>query len=224
MIQSDPDPDDTDEEPDLFYNKQGTLVPAFIANKRQIEGSIELRLDNDVGIKHDMLSFSDDIPRLNLNINTMNTLTMVTDLLKGIDLKMKVNSGLFSSIINYGNEIVYNDENAAGFTKHVLKRKGYLIEESNYFNVNTDKLSYETNVLALVNTRVILFWKDIRLNDIVKKRIITLGLAFLINKISLAELYFFIREALPPLSCEVSVSYKKNTYVLIGVEGPIFSH
>jgi hypothetical protein len=183
-----------------------------------------LNIDNDVGNLKDILSFKDDIPRLNLNINSMNTLIMIKDLIKDVDLTMKVNSGLFGSIVNYSEEIIYNDELAAGFTKHVLNKKGYLIEESNYFDVDKKNLSYGTNVFVLINTRVLLFWRDVNLDETMKKRIITLGFALLINKISLAELYFFIKEALPPITCEVSVSYKKNTYVLIGVEGPVFSH
>lgn len=84
-------------------------------------------------------------------------------------------------------------------------------------------LAKNTKVTTLVNTRVILFWRNVRLEDTVKKRIISLGLLYLMRKISKAELLFYIREILPSGSLEVTIRYKVNTYVLIGVESPLFS-
>lgn len=108
--------------------------------------------------------------------------------------------------------------------KILLKDKGYLNDEENYISVDSKFLSEYTQSITLRNSRVILYWRnlDLKYND--AQRIISLGLGYLIGAISKPELLYEIKETIINESFDVSISinHKKNAFVLIGLEGPIF--
>jgi hypothetical protein len=167
---------------------------------------------NDLSPEHDfdlnkvkLAKFSSDI------VETLN-----------LDLNVKKNFGV-RKLVHFDETISYNEVESNKFFNLLLKKGGYLNEENNYLVINEKELSENSKATSLRNTRVILLWRGLDLEEVNVKRILSLGLAFLLEGITKAELYFEIRNLIPKGTYEVSVKHKLKTYVLISVEAPVFS-
>jgi hypothetical protein len=108
------------------------------------------------------------------------------------------------------------------FHNIITKKEGVLEEESNYFWVDDNLLSDNGKACTLRNTRVILYWRGINLEDFVVKRILTLGFDFLIMGFTKDELLAKVLQTLPPGTFEIKIKFDRKVYVLITIEEPIF--
>jgi hypothetical protein len=168
-----------------------------------------------------------------LNINNIPTLTINTDLIKqtififdlifGLNMNLRFDRSFFpSDFIDFDYSVIYSEDVKDRFIDLIKNRKAYLHEDSNYFEVDESKISEGTLVRTLINSRVVLFWRDVSLSEVTIKRIMTLGLAFLIKGLSVSELVFYVKEVLPYGEFSVSVVHHESNYVVIGVENPLF--
>jgi hypothetical protein len=168
------------------------------------------------------LSNNVDLPRLNLNIKDKQMVRFSSDLVYGLNLDLHHKSIFGNNVIKFKDDITYNRDQGLKFKEYVTKRKSYLEEESNYFNIEDVKLTKSCKATSLINTRVILFYRNVNLVEIDVKRILTLGLAYLTNIITRAELFFEINNIIPKGRYEVTINAKEKSYVLIGIEPPVF--
>lgn len=198
-------------------------VPAFIKTTRGLKSSVgvETPLINIRYLSKDVELIN---PKLTLNLEDLQVVDSSASLLYGLDLKVNQKYFTGRKVKEYDVSIMESPIKKDSFTKSIFRRKGYLEEEQNYFEVPSKYVSEDTEVTLLTNSRVVLFWRGFKLNEFTVKRILSLGLLYLMGEITQAELVFNIRENLPNGSFEVSVKYQTNTYVLIGIEKPIFSY
>lgn len=217
------DYDDSESESDVDETDDETKVGSKPINRKPF-GSIDVgnKLNDD--LKQILLSV-DIVPRFNLNVEEIKIVKFSSQLLENLNLILNYKRMLSMSRTTkeFDETLSYKRDMKQVFKKLVTKQDGYLDNESNYFYVDKQFLTKGTKTVSLRNTRVILFWRKIDIEDKVVKRILTLGLLFLIGEISIAELTFMIKKLIPNNTFEVSIKYKKNTYLLIGIEKPIFS-
>lgn len=187
--------------------KTGALVP--IRRNKVTYASAEDELDLQLSFK--------------LDLNDMSIIRMPTDFLVALDLTIQYSNLIGRKDQKFEETIGYLEEDRTKFKDLVYNRDGRLKEDSNYFNIPNQDLSFDRNAITLKNQRVIVFWRNIFLSEKVARQIVTLGLAYLLNIISDAELIFKIRNLLPFGVHEISVKSVPNTYVLIGIEPPMFS-
>jgi hypothetical protein len=164
-------------------------------------------------------------PGLNFKLNDVKLAKFTVDYLDTLDLSLKMVNFLgIESIVEFDETISYNDLEKAKFKNFVMKKGGYLNEESNYIRIHDKRiLSESMKASSLRNSRVILFWRGLDLDDVSVKKILSLGLAYLLENLSKAELIFEVRKLVPKGIYEISIDHKYKTYVIIGVESPIFS-
>lgn len=214
--------DDLDLESTHLRNTES--VPIFI-RKRRIKDK-----EKEISLKKDLLDFDvtiedKGIPRFNFDTERMEVVKFSSDLLLNLDLKIFYKIfGTYKKIENFEDSITYDKELGNKFRSLVLRKKGFLEEESNYLKVSENFIREESNVTTLRNSRVILFWRGLYLKDIDIKRILTLGLSYLIGVISKAELINEISFIIPKGAYEVSFNHKENCFMIIGIEAPIFNY
>jgi hypothetical protein len=153
----------------------------------------------------------------------MKVIRMPTDFLVSLDLTISCSNLFGERKFEFDETVSYVQEEKDKFKELVFDRDGYLTEDHNYFKVPGEDLSFDRNAITLKNQRVIVFWRNINLTERVTKQIVTLGFAYLLNIVNDAELVFRIRQMLPLGVHGVSVKSIPNTYVIIGIEPPIFS-
>jgi hypothetical protein len=173
--------------------------------------------------KHYEIAQNVHSPRFSLNPFELQLIPERDLLLKELDLTLNFKSPLSRKTISFEKEFIYDNKSLRKFRKNVLRRDGYLENESNYFNVKDDLFSEGTKCTILKNSRVILFTRNVLLPESSIQTILTAGLLLLVGESSREELASFIRNKLPDGQFEVSIRYEQNTYVLIGIERPIFS-
>lgn len=202
------------------------LVPAILKKERFKEMEAEVYPDSEYFSLSDYMKLTDQTyPRFNLDIDKMQVVKFSSELVMNLDLQLtssRILGGEKTTI--FSNDLTFNEGQKKVFKSLVLNRKGYLSEESNYFQVGDKYISEDAHATTLRNTRVILYWHSTaNLSDIQVKRILTLGLTFLIGEISRAELIVEIQKELPNGKFDLDLKYEKNRFVFISIKEPIFT-
>jgi hypothetical protein len=149
-------------------------------------------------------------------------INVINEFALGLDLKLHTN-GLFKKVHEFDMTLFSDNRSMEKFHKLVFNNNGVLEEESNYFWIYDEKLSYDgSKACTLRNTRVILYWRGLELDEHNVKRILTLGLDFLIFGFTKEELIFKIRTMIPTGTYDVAVKYNRKSYCLITIEQPLF--
>jgi hypothetical protein len=209
---------------DQLENKISYLsaIFAYIINRRNNLLGQELELDSSNFKIGDIYLVNTFIPRIALDIDNLKVVRFSEDLVYGLKLSVNYKNFLASVNQNFDSDVTYNEDEGLKFRRLIMERKGYLDPEENYFYLKDNLLSEGTKVTTLINTRVLLFWRGIELSEYIVKRTLSLGLLYLIKRISYAELIFEIYSLLPNGRYNVSVKSVDSSYVLIGIELPIF--
>lgn len=193
--------------------KNPNLVKEIILNSKNI-----LRLSNAV-------KDSNSYPLFELNVDRLKIVKYSDEFLLNLNLSLTYKNVLMvTSFKEFDETLSYSFEAKEKAKQLILNRGAYFHEDSNYFDVIDEKhISKGTNITMLRNSRVTLFWRNVELSDSQKKRILSLGLSYMIGIISYAELYYCIQKTLQKGSYNISVRTVPKTFVLIGVEREIFS-
>lgn len=180
----------------------------------EIEGNIEMVMSH-VHI---------DAPGFNLDIDKMDVVKYSEQLLGNLDLMITYRNmlGMFTEKV-FDEAIASNPRLKKSFRRKILHGDGYLTDQSNYFDVDSKFLDEYSKMSTFRNSRVLLIWRGVDLKSSQIKRILTLGLGFLIEAISKAELIFAVKQILPLGDFNVKVMYVRKSYVFIGIEGQVFS-
>lgn len=182
-------------------NKVGSFDPSML--EMQISGS--------------------EVPGFNFDYENMKVVRFTNDLIERVDLLIK-RSGLFKvKLVEFDETLAYDNVQRSKFRNIITNQGGYLDDVSNYFELPNAILQVGSSAITLRNSRVTLYWRGIELDEIQKKRIITLGFTYLLDIIKESELVFWIREIIPKGVHEVYIRSKPNTFVLITIEKPILS-
>lgn len=214
-----------DSDPKNILIKDEVYVPAFILKKRKyFKGEIEVLLNENF----DEQFLFNKIKRsqgINLNVQSMEKVIAVSDLVKNLDLKVEFLIPLNTIFDeNFENDITYNFIEKERFRKYIMNYRGRLKQAKNYVKLN-DEFSakyYETVILS--NSRVLLQWKGVNLSSVCQERILSLGLLYLIDAITKAELVYNISLELPKnVQLEILTRKEQNRYVLISISDPVFS-
>lgn len=226
-----PDTIDNDEEisspesNNIVENSDDILVLTKKNRIREMESEIEDK-SAIINMLEDSVFVHDDVgvPRFNLDLSRMDVVKFSSELLQNLNLLLSYKRLGFYRKKLFDETLTYNKLFGDSFKELVLDKHGYLEEEENYFELSKEYVSKDTNTILLRNSRVILYWRSFELDQIMIKRILTLGLLFLIGSINKAELYFYIRRIIPDGTYEISIRNKENSFVLIGIEKPLFSY
>lgn len=217
---------DLDQQEDSFEIKTKFISYVFSLINRQKKlkfGTAQIsEFEMDGSISDELEFVKIALPRLQLNIDKIQLVNFSSDLVYGLNLTIKQRSIIGSKLVIFNSDVTYNEDEGLKFRRSIVEKKGYLESDENYFNLKEDLVTKGTKVVTLINTRVILFWRDVDLSELTVKRILSLGLLFLIKKMSYAELFFEINRLLPNGRYNVSIKSVDNSYVLIGIELPIF--
>jgi hypothetical protein len=150
-----------------------------------------------------------------------------SDLLLNLDLTFTSKSGIFRQQKNnlFDQDLSFNAIEKTRLNKVLLVEKGYLSNFDNFLTVNPEQLSYPTKSVTLRNSRVILFWRNVDIDFLSIQRIISLGLGVLMGAISKDECAFYTKQIVENRNIEVAITVKhrEDTFVLIGLEGPLFT-
>lgn len=130
---------------------------------------------------------------------------------------------IFDKERKFDESITYIEEESNEFRKLLLYNDAYLSNDDNYVKVGDKYLPRFTEAMTLRNTKVILYWRGIILTEIKCKKILSLGLAFLLDFISEAQLLFDIKLIIPNGLYEIKIRKESKTYVFIGIEEPVFN-
>lgn len=221
------DSNDYDDE-EIIISEVGDLQPAFVLNEHQSNSwsrsSYVQLLENEryLNILSNIYN-----PDNNLDLDKIKVVKFSSELLMNLDLQFNAKGKLFKKRNNllFDKDVGYNSDEKERLNRVLITDKGYLNNEENYINVDPKFLTEFTKSITLRNSRVILYWRNLDIDFKTAQRILSLGLGYIIGAITKAELIYEIREAIVNETFDVSISidYKKNTYVLIGLEGPIFN-
>lgn len=189
------------------------LVKEIILSSKNI-----LRLSNAV-------KSSNLYPRFELDVDKLKIVKYSNEFLLNLNLSLTYKNVLMiTSFKEFDETLSYSYEAKEKAKQLILNRGAYFHDDSNYFDVvDKENVSEGTNISLIRNSRVTLFWRNVELSDNQKKRILSLGLSYMIGVISYAELYYCIQRALPKGSYNISVRTVPKTFVLIGVEKEVFS-
>lgn len=184
----------------------------------------EIMTVKDSTILDEYLTLYKTEPRYNLDTDKMKVVKFSSDLLRSLQLILnyKILGGLTRKNHEFDITLSFDLDLKEKFKHLVTKQDGYLNEGDNYIDVDKRLLTENTKVTILNNSRVILFWRGVKLNEYTIRRILTLGLSYLIGALTRAELYYYIRQVIPKGTYQVTVRHRENAFVLIGVEEPIF--
>lgn len=193
--------------------KNPDLVKEIVLNSKNI-----LRLSNAV-------KNGNSYPQFELNVEKLKIVKYSEEFLLNLNLSLTYKNVLMvTSFKEFDETLSYSSEAKEKAKQLILNRGAFFHEDSNYFDVIDEKhISKGTNISMLRNSRVTLFWRNVELSDNQKKRILSLGLSYMIGIISYAELYYCIQKTLQKGSYNISVRTVPKTFVLIGVEREIFS-
>lgn len=194
----------------------------IIRNRKDLDLIREEELVKSNLIDDDLEFVKVSLPRLKLDIDKIGLVKFTSDLVYGLKLYVQIKNIIRTRIVAFDKDVTYNENEGLNFRKSIVENRGFIYPDENYFNLKENLVSKGTKVTTLINTRVILFWREIELSENTVKRILSLGLLFLIKKISYAELFFEINNLLPNGRFNVSIKSVDNSYVLIGIELPIF--
>lgn len=164
-----------------------------------------------------------NLPEFNLKFEDRDVVEFSSQLLLNLDLTVNIDGLLRDRSVKFDQKISYATKEANRFKNLIYNKNGYLNEESNFFELDKKDLIENSNSVILRNSRIVLFWRGLNLSNIDVKKIISLGLTFMLDLISEAELYYKIRSIIPKGIYEISVKHERNSYVIIGIEEPIFS-
>lgn len=209
-------------EEDVYQNSIDQFQNIEEIEMKVKESSIELQIKLP-DLKTFLESFEFSAQALSLDLERLRAVTMTNELLIGLKLDFKSKTYFMDSLTTFDEALCYSSNDRQEIKRIVTTKGGYLNDESNYFCVDKQNLSTGTEVVILKNSRVLLFWRDLSLPENVVKRILSMGLLFLLRIISKAELLFNIRQILPRGDYEISINEKDKTYVLIGIEKPLFN-
>lgn len=214
-IKVDQESDEETDNPLLPMNEMSFVRLKGILKKK--EGSEEVEKTIPKVLVENLLE-----PRFNLDVASMSVVKFRTDLLKNLSLQLRGNFLLGQKDKSFSEELLNDSGQQSQFREYVMKHGGYLVNESNYFQIDPKRLSEMSKATMLINSRVLLFWRGITLGELAVKKILTAGLGFLVGSISYAELLVIVQSHVPKGTFEVSVKYQTNAYVLIGIEAPVF--
>jgi hypothetical protein len=214
--------DDDHEDDSENQNSPIVTINSLARIKRIRENEEAIANEETVnGLLRKNFKFNENLElKLDLDLDRKKVVKFAEELVLGLDLTIQSSSkvGFLSKTKKFAQDITYNTERGNDFRNQVISNKGYLFNEKNYFFVDDRYTMRKSNVVTLTNSRVILFWRGVKLDDDAVKRIITLGLGYLIKTLTYAELYYNISKIIPDGDFNVSIRSKENTYVLIGVE------
>jgi hypothetical protein len=211
------DIDDDSENPNLPKDKNLSLVK--MKRIREKEEMIAKKEVNTLLSKN--FKFKENFGlKLNLDLEGKKMAEFVDELVLGLDLTIQSSGKVrfLTKTSKFAHNIAYDTKSGNAFRNEIISNKGYLYSDKNYFFVDDKYTTDGSKVVTLINSRVILFWRGVDLEKTAIKRILTLGLSYLIKKLTYAELYFNISEIIPNGDFDVSIRSKDNTFVLIGVE------
>lgn len=226
-VYSDDDPeidlDDQSEDEDSEDNiPEFSLLPYFSRGDGNFETDVKI---NDISnlLEH-VRSISYDItPRLTLDVERLGIVPSVDDLFANLNLMLEYKSlTLLRTKRSFQKDFIYDLKQVKRFKNAIIYRDGFLYDDSNYFEVE-GQFSVGTKCTMLRNSRVVLYSRDVILENDVVKKILSAGLLMLAGKLTRTELASHIKGELPSGQFEVSIDYEPNSYVIIGVKAPIFS-
>lgn len=164
------------------------------------------------------------VPRMQLDLGKLDVIRVPSELLISMRLNVRFKIRLnLSRTKTFDTTLVRDPEKLFEFLNLVTKQEGYLLDEGNYYWIDEKRLSENSQSTGLINSRVFLLWRNCNLDDFQVKRILTLGLCLLMNKIDESELVFYMKDVVKENTLNVKIEHKPNKYVLISVEAPIFS-
>lgn len=188
------------------------LKQKHLKQKKAFE-EVQLNLDekqlNVMGI-----ILSNDDSRFNLDVNKMEVVKFSADLLQTLTLNVNYMTLTGRTVRNFDETLAYVSSEKDKFYNLVTKRKGYLQEDSNYYQIDKSILSEDREAIILANSRVILFWRGLTLNEWQIKRIITLGLLHLIGQLTVGQLYIQVKDIIPKGIFEVSIKSEDRKSVV----------
>lgn len=208
----------------LEFSKDNSYIPTKIIQKRIRMKEEAILLKNSVTNLGEVLNkYTLGNPRFQLDVKKISVVKFSNELLMNLNLNFRFNDNLFRKMTKTFDETLSYNNVQKEIMRTIVTRKGaFLFEDSNFFEVDKVNLSEYTKLTTLRNSRVLLYWRNLELDNEVIKKIITLGLCFLLEIITYAELYFYISQFIERGSYEITIKYVKNSYVLIGIESPIF--
>jgi hypothetical protein len=214
-------------ESDIFRNSISKISNNKIKDDIS-EGSSEVGTNQQAVLellqKYHDVPITTHVPRFSSDPFKLDLIPEADLLLSNLDLTIDFKRNIVSrGTIKFEKEFVYDAESVYKFKRAVLGKDGFLQDESNYFLMQDNILSMGTKCVMLRNSRVILFERNVNLEYQIVQRILSAGILLLTDKITRSELASFIKSKLPSGQFEVSIKYKSRTYVLIGIEGPVFS-
>lgn len=214
--------DNSDENLENYQYEKGELVPLFILRKRirDLITIVPLELENlskediyKIISKHD--------PRFNLDFDNMKTVTNSKFLIDKLNLMLEYNSLFGKKEYLFDEKLLY-DKDFFRWRKLIFDKDAYLKDDSNYYKLDESMLREENSSATILrNSRVLLYWKGLELDKTVVKRILTLGLSYIIGHISKAELLFKIRNNLPMGMYEVTVKGDRYKFIIITIYNPV---
>lgn len=225
---------------EINYTETSTDINEPLGSEYKNEGFIKVVKNNNNNEKRKLFS---EVPVPEENVRSAEDLILLKNLYPGqfLDFKNKKISKIpYELVLNlnlslnykvlftfqnkyFNQQVVYDSDLAFEFRDIVINKKGYLYDERNFIKVPEGSLSKDTNCIFLVNSRVVLFWKNIYLNDLKVKRILTLGLCYLSNIFNKTQLIYSISEEIPVNKYDIKIRDVTNSYLIIGIEPPIFS-
>jgi hypothetical protein len=222
------DLDLTEEEEDL-EEEDPIKVPQFAFIPKSILGEIGATSNaHDISsiLQHiKAISFDTSIPRFHLNLDDIGIVQNIDGIYANLDLTIN-----YRTILNrrsqrsFEKDFISREVGLKRFKTAIIHRDGYFHEESNYFYVDESNFNAGTKCTMLRNNRIILYWRNVILPNETVKRILTAGLLVLAGKLTQTELVSLVRDGLPSGQFEVSVNHNPNSYVLIGIEAPVFRY
>jgi hypothetical protein len=152
--------------------------------------------------------------------DNMKVIKFVSDFLQSLDLELKYKRLFREQTISFDETLGYDKVVIDKFKKLVLEKDAYFTSNVNFLPIDS-----VYSAVSLRNARVTLCWRDIYLNDSDIKRILTLGIAYLSNFITKAEMLFHIRRITSQLGLfELGISERKSTYLVIRIRSPVFTY
>lgn len=147
------------------------------------------------------------------------------DLLTNLVLRVKYTRlMIWDKIYSFDENLANDKDTRLKFRDLILNKRGYFEHDSNYFELRKAKKPKGTSIQCIKNLRVTLFWSNIILDEIQIKRILTLGLAFLMEEISEAELIFHVNEIIKVRGkYDIFLNSKEKVFVRIGIRLPLFT-
>lgn len=225
---------DEHEEPDSEESEEEDLVgniPKFVFIRNEIfkqkVAETDVEVEDVLGLlKHIReITHDDNIPRFSLDVGKLGLVPNIENIFANLNLNLSYRNILGRrSTLDFPKDFLYNKKLLKKFKTALLYRDGYLEEDSNYFDVDESHFRVGTQCSMLRNSRVILYWRNVNISGTAIRRSLSAGLLLLAGKLERSQLASAIRSELPNGQFEVSINYVPNSYVLIGIEAPVFRY